>query len=54
MKFDMNELDFIKECIFSATIKGKDSLFVAGVVEKIFKEVNRQKTLEEKKEEKGK
>ncbi len=50
MKFDIAELDFIKECIYNSTIKGKDSLFVGAVLNKVFKEVSRLKNLEEKKE----
>ncbi len=50
MKLDVNELDFIKECIFNSTIKGKDSVFVGGLIEKVFKEISKVKTLEEKKE----
>ncbi len=50
MKFDIAELDFIKECIYNSTIKGKDSLFVGEVLNKVFKEVSRLKNLEEKKE----
>ena len=50
MKLDIAELDFIKECIFNSTIKGKDSIFVGGLVSKIFKEVEKLKSLEEKKE----
>lgn len=50
MKLDVAELDFIKECIFNSTIKGKDSLFVGAVLDKVFKEVSRLKNLEEKKE----
>ena len=50
MKLDINELDFIKECIFNSTIKGKDSIFVGALVSKIYKEVEKLKSLEEKKE----
>jgi|TARA_R100000005_G_scaffold95748_1_gene78541 hypothetical protein len=50
MKLDINELDFIKECIFNSTIKGKDSVFVGGLLSKIFKEVDKLKILEQKKE----
>ena len=50
MKLDVGELDFIKECIFNSTIKGKDSVFVGEVLNKVFKEISKLKNLEEKKE----
>ena len=50
MKLDIAELDFIKECVFNSTIKGKDSVFVGALVSKIFKEVEKLKSLEQKKE----
>ena len=40
MKWEIGELDFVKECVFSTAIKGKDSIFVAGVIQKIYKEGN--------------
>tara|TARA_Y100000114_G_C11563328_1_gene232847 strand:- start:3 stop:212 length:210 start_codon:yes stop_codon:yes gene_type:complete len=51
MKWEIGELDFVKECVFSAAIKGKDSIFVAGVIQKIYKEVDRLKAQLAKKQE---
>tara|TARA_B100001248_G_C27173465_1_gene359018 strand:+ start:195 stop:404 length:210 start_codon:yes stop_codon:yes gene_type:complete len=50
MKWEIGELDFVKECVFSAAIKGKDSIFVAGVIQKIYKEVDRLKAQAVKKQ----
>lgn len=49
MKLQLNEITFIKDCIWNSTIKGSDSIFVGDVLKKILKEGDRLKALEAKK-----
>tara|TARA_B100000902_G_C27209437_1_gene863508 strand:- start:949 stop:1131 length:183 start_codon:yes stop_codon:yes gene_type:complete len=50
MKLELNEISFIKDCIWNTTIKGSDSVFVGDLIKKILKEGNRLTALEKKKQ----
>ena len=42
MDANLNELNFIKQAIDSVTIKGSDSIFVAGIYSKLQKQIEKQ------------
>jgi hypothetical protein len=48
MKLEVNELAFIKDCIYNTAIQGKDSIFVGDLVRKILKESDRLIAIEKK------
>jgi len=50
MKLEVNELAFIKDCIYNTPIKGKDSIFVGDLLRKILKESDRLIAIQKKKE----
>ena len=50
MKLQLNEISFIKDCIWNTTIKGSDSVFVGDLIKKILKERDRLLALEKKKQ----
>ena len=50
MKLQLNEITFIKDCIWNTTIKGSDSVFVGDLLKKILKESDRLLALEKKKQ----
>jgi hypothetical protein len=50
MKLEVNELAFIKDCIYNTAIQGKDSIFVGDLVRKILKESDRLIAIEKKKQ----
>ncbi len=50
MKLVVNELAFIKDCIYNTAIQGKDSIFVGDLVRKILKENDRLIAIEKKKQ----
>ena len=50
MKLQLNEITFIKDCIWNATIKGSDSVFVGDLLKRILKEGDRLVALEKKKQ----
>lgn len=50
MKLELNEISFIKDCIWNTTIKGSDSVFVGDLIRKILKESNRLTALEKKRQ----
>jgi len=49
MKLELNEILFIKDCIWKAAIQGKDSMFVGDLLKKILKEGERLQAIEKKK-----
>ena len=51
MKLEVNELAFIKDCIYNTAIQGKDSIFVGDLLKKIIKEGDRLSAIEKKKAE---
>ena len=51
MKLDLNEVVFIRDCVFKTTIQGKDSIFVGDLLKKIIKEGDRLSAIEKKKAE---
>ena len=50
MKLEVNELAFIKDCIYNTAIQGKDSIFVGDLLRKILKENDRLIEIEKKKQ----
>ena len=51
MKLEVNELAFIKDCIYNTAINGRDSIFVGDLLRKILKEGDRLQAIEKKKAE---
>jgi len=50
MKLGINEVSFIHQAVMSVSIKGKDAVQVAGLIEKLEKEFTRLQKLESKKD----
>ena len=50
MKLEVNELAFIKDCIYNTAIQVKDSIFVGDLLRKILKENDRLIAIQKKKE----